>query len=332
MPRESRRWSMATIALALCASACGSGGDVTPMEPGDVISPLAQGYLDQMISLMQNNSVNRRTVDWDMMRTRVFAAAGGAQRISDLSPAIVAALQVLGDGHSAVVTLSGQVLSAPTRACNASVVGTPIVPPTIGYVRIGTFSGNGSAATQFANGIDAAIRAVDRDDLIGWIVDLRGNGGGNMWPMVAGVGPILGPGVVGFFIDPDGVERTWVYRDGGALLDGVPLEVVTIPHTLKRPGPRVAVLTDNGIASSGEATVIAFKGRPNTRSFGEPTCGLSTANRGFALNDGAILLLTVSTMADRTRTVYGDSVFPDEVIVNPAAVVDRAIEWLESGN
>lgn len=105
-----------------------------------------------------------------------------------------------------------------------------------------------------------------------------------------------------------------------------------MPHTLKKPDPRVAVLTDNGIASSGEATVIAFKGRPDTRFFGEPTCGLSTANRGFILSDGAILVLTVSTMADRTRRVYGDSVFPDEVIVNPTAVVARAIEWLETGN
>lgn len=330
--RRISRWSTVTLALTLCLSACGSGGGTTPVDPGNVLSPLARAYLDQMISLMQTNSVNRRTIDWDMMRARVFATAGGAQRISDLSPAIIVALDVLGDGHSSVATITGQILFVPTRACRASVVGTPVVPPTIGYVRVGTFGGQGSAATQFANGIDAAIRAEDRDDLIGWIVDLRGNGGGNMWPMVAGVGPILGQGVVGFFIDPDGVERTWVYRDGGALLDGAPLETVTMPHTLKKPDPRVAVLTDNGIASSGEATVIAFKGRPDTRFFGEPTCGLSTANRGFILSDGAILVLTVSTMADRTRRVYGDSVFPDEVIVNPTAVVARAIEWLETGN
>lgn len=330
--RRISRWSTAILALTLSVSACGSGGGTTPVDPGNVLSPLARAYLDQMISLMQTNSVNRRTIDWDMMRARVFAAAGGAQQIADLSPAIVVALEVLGDGHSAVVTRSGKVLSAPTRTCNASVVGTPVVPPTIGYVRVGTFGGQGSAATQFANDIDAAIRAEDRDDLIGWIVDLRGNGGGNMWPMVAGVGPILGQGVVGFFIDPDGVEGTWDYRDGGALLDGRPLAEVTTPYILKRPGPRVAVLTDNGIASSGEATVIAFRGRPDTRFFGEPTCGLSTANRSFILDDGAILVLTVSTMADRTRRVYGDSVFPDEIIVNPTAVVARAIEWLETGN
>jgi hypothetical protein len=93
----------------------------------------------------------------------------------------------------------------------------------------------------------------------------------------------------------------------------------------------VAVLSDNGIASSGEATLIAFRQRPNTRSFGAPTCGLSTANRGFPLIDGALLNLTVSIMADRTRTPYGDSVVPDEVIVDPAEAVRRAVEWLQQG-
>ena len=30
-----------------------------------------------------------------------------------------------------------------------------------------------------------------------------------MWPMVAGVGPLLGEGVIGYFIDPPGVESVW---------------------------------------------------------------------------------------------------------------------------
>ena len=86
------------------------------------------------------------------------------------------------------------------------------------------------------------------------------------------------------------------------------------PYTLKRPAPRVAVLSDNRIASSGEATLIAFLRRPNTRSFGQPTCGLSTANATYPLSDSATLTLTTSVMADRAKTPFGDSIPPDEVI------------------
>jgi carboxyl-terminal processing protease len=83
-----------------------------------------------------------------------------------------------------------------------------------------------------------------------------------MWPMVAGVGPVLGEGVIGYFIDPTGVENAWEYRDGASWDNGVAQQRVDAPYRLRRDRPRVAVLTDGGVASSGEATVIAFRGAP----------------------------------------------------------------------
>jgi carboxyl-terminal processing protease len=149
--------------------------------------------------------------------------------------------------------------------------------------------------------------------------------------MLAGVGPVLGEGPAGYFVDPTGAESIWEYGGGASLLGGVVQQRVAAPYRLRRDQPRVAVLTDNGIASSGEATVVAFKGRPGTRSFGMPTCGLSTANRGFAMSDGASLILTVSVMADRTRTRYGDSIVPDEIVTDASQAVQRAIAWLQTG-
>ena len=52
------------------------------------------------------------------------------------------------------------------------------------------------------------------------------------------------------------------------------MTTVSPPYVLRRQQPRVAVLSNVGIASSGEATLIAFRQRANTRSFGQPTCGL----------------------------------------------------------
>jgi hypothetical protein len=92
------------------------------------------------------------------------------------------------------------------------------------------------------------------------------------------------------------------------------------------------VLTDNAVASSGDATVIAFRQRADTRSFGTSTCGLSTSNHGFRMSDGATLLVTDSVMADRTRTKYGDSIQLDETVTDPAEAVQRAIAWLQVVN
>jgi hypothetical protein len=57
---------------------------------------------------------------------------------------------------------------------------------------------------------------------------------------------------------------------------------------------------------------------------------LSTANAPFTLSDGAVLNLTTSVMADRTKARYGDVVPPDELITNRDEVIARAIAWLTS--
>ena len=321
--------------LALVASACGKSAAPTAPTPQTPVSTgpsaIARAYLEQMLTLMQQNSINRLTIDWTNFRTRVFAAAGDAQAITDLLPAIRVAIELLADGHSSYRTPSGTVIFVPRRTCSAPPAADAAVPANVGYVRIGAFSGSAAEATVFADAIQERIRAADRHELLGWVVDLRGNGGGNMWPMVAGVGPILGESVVGYFIDPLGAETNWEYRAGASWNGGFLIQRVSMPYQLRREHPRVAVLSDNRVASSGEATLIAFRQRPNTRSFGQPTCGLSTANRTSTLSDGATLTLTVSTMADRNKTRYGDQVVPDELIADPAGTVTRAIEWLNGG-
>ena len=151
-----------------------------------------------------------------------------------------------------------------------------------------------------------------------------------MWPMIAGVGPLLGEGVLGYFIDPLGRESAWEYRNGASLNGGFAAANVTSPYRLRRPQPKVAVLVDNAVASSGEATLIAFIKRPDTRVFGVPSCGLSTANSGYPLSDGANLNLTNSVMADRGKARYGDRVSPDELIADATQVGPRAIAWLQA--
>ena len=148
--------------------------------------------------------------------------------------------------------------------------------------------------------------------------------------MLAGVGPVLGTGVAGYFFPPNGVSSTWTYTSGVAALNGFTQASVSSAYALMRPSPRVAVLTDSLVASSGEAMAIAFRARPNTRSFGASTCGLSTANGSYRLSDGAMLLLTTALMADRTGMSYGFSIAPDESLPGDAAVVDRAIAWLRT--
>ena len=324
------------IALALSAAACGSESASpaapTPSATSAAMSAAASTYLNRIIDIAQASSINRLTIDWTAYRSAVITQAGSAQTIAELFPAIRTAITLLRDGHSSYTPAGGGTsIFVSLRSCAAPASPDVQPPAGIGYVRVGAFSGTSDQANALARQIQDTIASRDRDDLIGWIVDLRSNGGGNMWPMIAGLGPILGEGPLGYFIGPTGNETLWEYRGGASRSGGNAITTVSPPYVLRRQQPRVAVLSDNRIASSGEATLIAFRQRANTRSFGQPTCGLSTANTTNPLSDGATFTITTSVMADRLKNRFGDSIAPDEVITDSAATIQRAIEWLQTG-
>ena len=333
------RWSEIPRALTLLAvltlAACGSDGSpASPSSPSPPATTAGSTYLAQVLAAMQANSINHHTIDWTSFRQTVNQAAPNPQTITDTYPAISVALGLLGDHHSYFVKPDGSYIlnSNPYPPCSDADAPTPTVPSSIGYVRVVAFVGSSSSneAMAFAVGLQSQIALQDSRGVDGWIIDVRGNSGGSMYPMITGVGPLLGDGTAGAFIDADNKTTLWAYANGAASLGGSTLIQVPAPYTMLKPSPRVAVLTDCHTASSGEATVISFRRRPNTRSFGTPTRGLSTANGGFSMSDGGNLVLTTATMADRNLTPFGGQVVPDETIGSTPGTVERAIQWIRS--
>jgi C-terminal processing protease CtpA/Prc len=223
-----------------------------------------------------------------------------------------------------------------------------IVGGRFGYLRVPTFSlpattdpqTGWTRSIEMADALQSLVQTVDLADPCGWVIDLRHNRGGNMWPMLEGVAPVLGVGPYGAFVDGAGFSRWWRYNNGEVgILEG-PEGWLTYArtsrgaYTLRRPDPPVAVLTDSLTAISGEAITLAFRGRPDSRSFGEATYGVPTATQGVSLPDGALLVLTVELFADRTGKQYDDRIPPDVVIAQtgaPAtddATVLAATNWL----
>ena len=90
----------------------------------------------------------------------------------------------------------------------------------------------------------------------------------------------------------------------------------------------VAVLFGPRTGSSGEASVLAWRGRPQTRSFGQPTAGVSTGNVVQTLADGSRLLLTTTVMRDRNDRGDGLKIEPDQRIEGDAATLAAAEAWL----
>ncbi len=291
-------------------------------------SSTVRNYLNGVVDIMQANSINRNSIDWRDFRDQVLMTADGITEIEGTNGALRIALGLLGDNHSLIRRNSGVVLSASNLRCQLGSTMESVLPDSIGYIRIGPFSGtDNNRMTMFAQNLHDQIQVQDNANISGWIVDLRGNTGGNMWPMLAGVGPILGEGIAGYFIGPNGSQQFWDYSNGGSRLNQSILVQVPNPYTVISSDTKVAVLLDQSVISSGEAIAVAFIGRPNTRSFGSSTCGLSTSNSTFVLPDGSILFLTTAFFADRNRTLYGGPLAPD-VVTDENNILERASEYL----
>lgn len=58
-----RATALAVAALLLATSCGGGDGGSEPTPPPATISPTARAYLEQLIGIMQANSINRLTID-----------------------------------------------------------------------------------------------------------------------------------------------------------------------------------------------------------------------------------------------------------------------------
>ncbi len=352
--RELFKMGAAVLASAVSAvsvvTACASDSSTAPRTAADS-SAAAIAYLDSAIDIIETHAFYRARVDWTTVRANAHQIAAGAIRPSDTYSAIVFALAALGDHHSkfvppvftptaenlGTVGAAGAIEMHPADSLDGEIVGG-----RFGYVRVPTFSVPVGApqtalALALADSLQALVRAVDNRSPCGWIVDLRHNLGGNMWPMLVGIGPIVGGAPLGSFLDAYGNSGQWFYANGSAGYSGVTLQQVDRPpYTLRSPNPPVAVLTDSLTASSGEAITVAFRGRPSTRSFGAATYGVPSANTGFTMPDKAVIILTTALDVDRLGRQYGTRIPPDQAVPTSAkpatddSVVAAAMTWLST--
>jgi carboxyl-terminal processing protease len=349
-----RLLGLSGIACCVIGAGCGSADEAVAPASSSAMSPAATAYLNSALDVMQTYSYYRKQIDWPSFRAKAIAQGEGlkARTTTETYPAIRSALTALGDHHSFFQPPASPTVFSRTAGASSAIASHPsdsldgeMVGEKYGYIRIPTYAplngGTAAAGSAFADTIQSLIRLTDAKGPCAWVVDLRHNGGGNMWPMLAGVGPILGEGTgLGAFVDADGNKSVWYYADGAAGTVspsgqiGVAAKTGRAAYKLRSAAPPVAVLTDGRTASSGEAITVAFRGRPGTRSFGANTFGVPTANAGHPLSDGGVIWLMSSLDVDRAGNVYIDPIPPDELIpttANPAtddAVVTAALKWL----
>ncbi|MFN8578545.1 MAG: S41 family peptidase [Candidatus Sericytochromatia bacterium] len=295
------------------------------------ISDEAYNYIDKVLYEMKTGFIRKKEIDWSMLYKEVFKLTATAQTTGDTYIGIVKAMQILNEKHTFFITPDGKILSMYSNLNNPYKNKLHVtenisdVPANIGYVKVTEFSGDDIQATAFAKQIETQIIEQDKKNPIGWVVDLRGNEGGNMWPMLAGLVPILGSENPGFFLGSDGKMSSW----DNILAKQIEKYKIN-NYQLHNKNSKVAILIDKNVASSGEATAISFVGRTGAKSFGQESMGFSSANASIPMSDGATLVLTSAYLLDRNKKTYIDKVSPDVFVQNEALTMQTALKWLQN--
>ena len=248
--------------------------------------------------------------DWASAKAEALSAHPGS--LEDAQEIVRTAAKVAGGKHS-FLQLAGSVVADATSKWPAPEV--TLSEGGIPVVSLPHFSGNQDEGIKYASAVLSAIP----DDIPGVVIDLRGNTGGNMYPMIAAVHR---------FLPKD--DETLRFRTRGRT-QWIPLsyavQAAGVQQCSRIECP-VAILTDSLTASSGEAALICFRGLDYVRVFGGPTAGYASANQPFPLPGGDHLVLTTGCDVARTGEVFcDDPIAPDVLTATP---LEDALAWIKN--
>jgi len=290
--------------------------EATQLPPPDArLSASARGELDSALHVARANALWRDTVNWAILEARVRRAAAGAREPRDVYPAIRLLAAALGDKHSSFYT--PQDMTTFRGGANIPTVDVRAMPSGVGYVNSpGYLAEHHDSTAAYVRRTYAALRNAAPASTCGWVVDVRGNGGGTPEPMFAALEPFFGPDA------PPNLMRAIVRQVGV----GAPRD---LPALVRAP---VAVLLGPQTGSAGERVALAFRQRPRTHSFGQPTAGVATARRMVLLPDGAALAIATSLMDGTRARERSLSITPDVVVADRVGQEDGALkaatEWV----
>lgn len=294
-------------------------------EPSPEVVKLNQEFID----IVKKNAIYKDAIDWKSLDKDLAILGKGLKSTNDaliLNSYVLQQLRKAGDYHSFIQNnvvaknyAAGNIMQTKPEA--------KLLANRIGYIAVPAYGSiNKENGDKFASGIQTLIRNLDTEnDIKGWVVDLRTNSGGNMHPMISGLGPLLDTGNLGYFVKGD-KSFPLKYSANGMGVD------IQNPYKVKNKNNKIAVLIGPHTSSSGEMTALSFIGQQNTKLFGEPTGGYITVNQMFKLADGSNLLLATSYVADRNHKKYMERIYPDvtvKAVANRDTALQTAKSWLE---
>ena len=270
-----------------------------------------ENYVKKAVCIMDKNGIYAQGPEWEKAKEEALSAQPSS--LEEAQEIVLKAGKVAGGKHTYLMT-ADEVNDNDSSGWEMPTV--ELLENGVAYIKLPAFSGNAEEGVKYANTVLNAIP----NTLQGVIIDLRGNRGGNMYPMIAAVHRFLLDDVILKFSSrkrPMSINTFFVMKSVG-IAEQTPINC------------SVALLTDEWTGSSGEAVLLCFRGLSNARTFGSPTAGYCSCNQIYALPGGSQLVLTVGEDIARTGEAFCDD--PIEPDVTTEMPFEEALEWINSFN
>lgn len=272
-----------------------------------------EGYVRHCVRQLDKRALYAGTKEWKAKKDSILHVLSDLPDMDAARVLVSEAANVAGGKHSRLVP--------PVKDTASYIEHLPevkLIEDGIAYILLPEHMGVKVSDSLYVYTVLDFLR--DNQEASGVVVDLRGNTGGNMYHMISALSPLLPDGIVLKFKGP---------KFTTPLTLSFIMKVARIPvHGIGKFQVPVAILTDDWTASSGEATLLCFRGLDNVRTFGIPTAGYASANMVHALADGYSLLITTSCDEARTGEVFcDDPIAPDVTTDTP---LEDAVSWILS--
>ncbi|MCB0761675.1 MAG: hypothetical protein KDC12_09140 [Flavobacteriales bacterium] len=307
-----------------------------------------QETLDSVLLVFEEQSLYADRVNWDTLKVQLHTAAAGAQTLDDLSPVFNLLLETLEDEHARVMYQFQPLAWYSTglkpqhtdfdfdelTRIQSEEYGfeSGMVVDDIGYIRIlGMAPGDEEAKARV---IQDSLCSLVENGAERFIVDLRYNTGGTIFPMAEGLSALFEKGTYATAHDLLG-ENTfdWNFDGGDFYMGGYSIGLQNGCGGVERAP--VVVLLSNYTVSSGEALAIMLKSRPNTHFMGNESGGMITVTNFIQLPGDISVVLSTHYLTDRQNTAYRKYVSAEEhfdfVAGQPLSedpAIEGAVEWL----
>ena len=270
-------------------------------------------YIRDAIQQMDRKGLYAEGEEWEA--TKKEALSQEPETLEEAQEIINKAAKVAGGKHSYLMP-ANKAQAREKRSNEEVSPSVTMIEDSICMIHLPAFAGDDENCLRYARTVLDSIP----DTVKGVCIDLRGNHGGNMYPMIAAVHRFLPDDIFLKFKMRRRFQSVMpINKEFVAKIVGIDIE--------PRINCPVAILTDEATASSGEAVMLSFRGLDNAQVFGSPTAGYASANESIIFYNGSILALTVSCDIARTGEVFcEDPIVPDVETNSPE---EDAMSWLK---